>query len=74
MKLFLVYKLSINGQEPTHYASYSDKSLVGIYDTIEKATTKVDELYSSYCLFQELHPEYDFMEETVTIEEKILNK
>lgn len=73
MKLFLVYLITKNNAEPQHYSSYINESLQGIYDTIEKATTKVDELHEESRRSEEQYPEYHYIETSINIEEKILN-
>ena len=74
MKLFLVYLITKNTAEPQHYNSYITESLQGIYDTIEKAAEKVDELHENSRKLEEQYPEYYYMEYSVNIEEMTLNK
>ena len=74
MKLFLVYLTTKNNAEPQHYSSYINESLQGIYDTIEKAAEKVDELHENSRIAEEKYPEYYFIEYSANIQEMTLNK
>jgi hypothetical protein len=73
MTLFLVYQITINTHEPKHYSSHETKSLQGIYDSIEKATDKVDKLHENSRNAEEQYPEYSYIENSAIIEEQILN-
>ena len=74
MTLFLVYLTTKNTSEPKHYSSYITESLKGIYDTIEKATAKVDELHEESRKFEEQYPESSYIEFSASIKEKVLNE
>jgi hypothetical protein len=60
-KIYIVYSITTNEMEPSHYSSSRYESIQGIYTSNELALSKIDELYTSYVEASLAHPEYDYI-------------
>jgi hypothetical protein len=72
-KVYIVYSITTNEMEPSHYSSNKYESIQGIYTSNELAIAKIDELYESYVQASLAHPEYDYIRQECRIEEHQLN-
>lgn len=72
-KVYIVYSITTNDMEPSHYSSSRYESIEGIYTSNELALVKIDELYAYYVEASLAYPEYDYIRQECRIEEHKLN-
>jgi hypothetical protein len=72
-KIYIVYSITINEMEPTHYSSSKYESIQGVYSSNKLALAKIDELHTSYVEASLAYPEYDYIRQECRIEEHQLN-